>query len=247
MEWLQALKSALGGGRQKRELNEGRTSYRVSANLPATIVMPDASATVGTVVNFSGRGLMVVVPASFRRDSTVVVTVRGRQPLGARGPAPMLTVRARVIWCKRGRSGSDFEAGLEYLQFQDMRMTDVVDFFRRQLRLDLMDTAQKRKTLRIRRRFEMTVQVKDGAPKPGFVRDLTLTGVRFATRERLSEGLPVHLEIDLQDKQQTLSIDATVGRCDKIPKEDWYDVAVPFTLSDTDHERLERLMNTALD
>ncbi len=244
MEWIQALKEAVSGGtRPEKTLPEGRGSYRLPAHLPATVQLQGGQLVIGTVVNFSTRGLKLLMPVVAPRKSMLMLTVRGRHRPGQQdNTSPIMRVEARVVWVQRQKTGDQYEMGLEAVRLYDTQYNDLVDFFRDELRLPPQDMAQRRKSRRVRCRFPVTWVDETRKTVPGTSVDLSPWGIRFRTQQP-NNARNVKLSLEVPDGQPPIQASGQVRRWSPVPRSRHFEVvATLVSLNRVDKERLLAVM-----
>lgn len=245
MDWLQSLKDTMMGKVPGVDASEKRRCYRVSCSLPVVVQITPRDALSGRLTNLSTTGLKLRFPRPLKPGVDYTMRVRGKLSASADTPQRELAVQGRCIWCRRSVQGEGYDVGCLFTGFIGVHMSQVLDFFREELQIDIEDSDQKRGTTRVAKRFHVTFTGEDGKVANGFVRNLSLTGIQIASRAPVETGSNLNITVDFGDRNEKMHTTVQVVRCRKMTDEDWHEVGGTFkNLNERDQQRLGMLVST---
>ena len=165
-------------------------SLRVRCNLPAQIASVDGLTQNAEILDLSALGFRLSARGPLAPGADVLVQFQGRIVRDA-----AVVVKAHVVWSRGHARGCD--AGLTFVNFHDSAYEDVVYFFRNEMDVDMSDTARRLRAPGLTAQsYELRfANIGDLRGVKGAVQNISTTGLRFYSEERVAPGAELQITI----------------------------------------------------
>ena len=225
MNWIEALRRAIGLGRSSPSLSEARSKMRINASIPLTLALPQGAQVEGRSTNLNSRGLTVEIPTPLRRGQKVDVVFRAT---AARPARQDLRVTAQVIWSRRKADNMQVDAGLAFVSFGTHRADDILAFLRQELAVPILDDKQKRKFRRVNADWTVSFSTPGNEPLEGRLRDVSPCGLLFTSPSALLLWSELSIVLKPLADGPSLRAQGFVRRCSRLEGEDGWEIACPL-------------------
>ncbi|HEY3998209.1 MAG TPA: PilZ domain-containing protein [Candidatus Xenobia bacterium] len=230
MDWLR--KNPRG---KPTDTTEKRKTYRMGCSVPV-VVQLDNMALEGRVLNLSTTGMKLQLGQLPKVGTTYTAWIRGKTLPGGLPPRE-LGVQAKCVWSQRNNRTATCEGGLLFTDFFGNQLSQVLQFFDKELSVALDDGLQKRSHVRAARRLKITYATTDGRVSNAVIRNLCEQGVAILSRYRMEPGAELTFSLGMDTDK--LRVGGHVVWCRKVEGEDLNEVGARFdTVPDADREKL---------
>jgi hypothetical protein len=199
----------------------------------------------GRVVNISLTGMRLQITRPVKEGAALAIKYDTAASYISAKKFDVDTVHTRVVWVKRHKGSSQVEIGVTYTDANEVLGRSWIKHALRQLGFDLQQLMDRRKQMRLDARLTAGLSPADDGwsnATPGTVMNLGPHGCYLESRAPFRVHSRLRLILGPLVALPQLTLNGRVLRCDKVPDEQRWNVALQFETPNPSGPLLERYL-----
>jgi hypothetical protein len=229
MEWLSKIKEVVLGPKISEELlKEKRRVPRIGCFIEAVFAREDGFEFEGNVSVLELTGMRAVTRLKLEKGQQVKVRVEGFTGVLLSKPYKVDTVNAEVIWCRKKRGFSQYNAGLKFVNGSGTIKDSWVQFVLESFGLKEKTQAQGRTEIRVPTNIPVKCFYRKRSFAPGVASDIGMGGIQIRMKIDPGANTEVELHVGPYGRISMLKCKGTILRAKYDPGRDEFAIGVKF-------------------